>query len=203
MPDTKLIYFGLTGRGEPIRYLLAYGGVEFEDVRLTFDEFIKRKNEFPLGQLPVLEFEGKTIFQSKAIFRFLGRRFGLDGKDEWDSLKCDIAMDTINDIGLALLPYATETDEAAKKIKQEAALAKMAYLVDKLEGHLAKNDGHFVKGQLTWVDFCFAGLHDTYNYRSGGGDVFAGRPLLKALKAKVEALPAVKAYRDKSPSVTF
>jgi glutathione S-transferase len=51
-----------------------------------------------LGQLPILEMEGKRIFQSIPICRLLAKKFKLTGKDEEDSTKCDIAVETINDL---------------------------------------------------------------------------------------------------------
>ena len=36
---SKVVYFGLQGRAQSIRYLLSYKQVAFEDVRLTFDEW--------------------------------------------------------------------------------------------------------------------------------------------------------------------
>ncbi|CAB3372554.1 Hypothetical predicted protein [Cloeon dipterum] len=202
MSATKLTYLPVSGLGESIRYLLHYGGVEFEDERITREELAIRKPKLPLGQVPVLEFEGKTLFQSISICRFLARRFNLTGEDEWDSLQCDIAVDTISDIGIAITGYVTETNEEAKKAKKAAALTKINFLTEKLEGHLAKNDGHFVKGQLTWPDFVLAAVFTTLVGR-GEADFFAERPLLKALKAKVDALPAIKAYLAKRPPVPF
>ena len=38
MPKYKLIYFDEWGTAEPIRYLLKYGGIEFEDFRITYTE---------------------------------------------------------------------------------------------------------------------------------------------------------------------
>lgn len=35
MASYKLVYFNVMGLGEPIRFLLSYGGVEFEDIRIT------------------------------------------------------------------------------------------------------------------------------------------------------------------------
>lgn len=35
MPEVKVYYFQVKALGEPIRLLLAYGGQEFEDIRLT------------------------------------------------------------------------------------------------------------------------------------------------------------------------
>lgn len=45
----KLHYFNITGLGEPIRWILKYGNVEFEDIRYEFAEWpevkkSKRKN---------------------------------------------------------------------------------------------------------------------------------------------------------------
>lgn len=39
MPSYKLTYFDLTALGEPIRMLLAYGGIEFEDNRIEDDKW--------------------------------------------------------------------------------------------------------------------------------------------------------------------
>lgn len=33
-PKFKLVYFNVTALGEPLRFLFAYGGIEYEDVRV-------------------------------------------------------------------------------------------------------------------------------------------------------------------------
>lgn len=38
-PKYKLTYFDFTGLGEPIRFLLSYGGLDFEDHRVTKDDW--------------------------------------------------------------------------------------------------------------------------------------------------------------------
>ena len=35
----KVVYFNIMGRAQPVRFLLQHKGVEFEDVRLTFEEW--------------------------------------------------------------------------------------------------------------------------------------------------------------------
>lgn len=35
----KLVYFNVRGLGEPIRIIFQYAGVDFEDKKLTFEEF--------------------------------------------------------------------------------------------------------------------------------------------------------------------
>lgn len=50
-----------------------------------------------MGQMPVLEVDGKKVFQSTAIARYLGKLVGLAGKDDWENLQIDIMADTITD----------------------------------------------------------------------------------------------------------
>lgn len=34
MPEYKVTYFNIKGLAEPLRYLLAYGNIDYEDVRV-------------------------------------------------------------------------------------------------------------------------------------------------------------------------
>jgi glutathione S-transferase len=42
-PTYKLIYFNVKALGEPIRFLLSYGGLEFEDYRLEKEQWPQLK----------------------------------------------------------------------------------------------------------------------------------------------------------------
>ena len=43
MTNYKLYYFNVTGLGEPIRYLLHYCGIKFEDIRFKdLDEWLQK-----------------------------------------------------------------------------------------------------------------------------------------------------------------
>lgn len=53
--------------------------------------------ETPMGQLPVLEIDGIQVYQSLAIARYVARLVGLAGKDDWENLQIDIAVDNVND----------------------------------------------------------------------------------------------------------
>uniref|UniRef100_A0A1B0GKQ7 GST N-terminal domain-containing protein n=1 Tax=Lutzomyia longipalpis TaxID=7200 RepID=A0A1B0GKQ7_LUTLO len=39
MPNYKVIYFNVKALAEPLRFLLAYGGIEFEDLRVSREEW--------------------------------------------------------------------------------------------------------------------------------------------------------------------
>ena len=58
----KVYYFGIYGKGEPIRMLLTKAGVPFEDVRLTMDSFkeLKETGVLAHGQVPMVELDNGT-----------------------------------------------------------------------------------------------------------------------------------------------
>merc|ERR1711936_570142 len=102
-PKVKLTYFNLRGRAEPSRLLLAYGGIKFEDCRLTpaFEdpkEWLKLKPNTPYGSLPLLEWDGTCIAQSMAVARFLAREVGLAGRDNMEAAQIDEIIDAVNDL---------------------------------------------------------------------------------------------------------
>ena len=49
------------------------------------------------GQVPKLEIDGKTLYQSIAITRFLARKYGLAGKTEFEEAQADMIVDCILD----------------------------------------------------------------------------------------------------------
>ena len=50
-----------------------------------------------MGQLPVLEIDGKTIGQSMTIARFLARRYSLAGKNDLEEAEADMLVDSMTD----------------------------------------------------------------------------------------------------------
>ncbi|GBN62907.1 Glutathione S-transferase [Araneus ventricosus] len=88
-------YWDLRGLAEPIRYLLHYKKVDFEDKRYTLDKEAWQKEKFNLGlEFPNLPYymEGDTkITQSTAILRYLAHKYGLDGKDDKQKLRVSVA----------------------------------------------------------------------------------------------------------------
>ena len=72
----KVVYFDIQGRAQSFRYLLAHKGVEFEDVRLTFEEWNGHKESgtytAPGGSLPAfIDADGTKRNQQLAILHYL------------------------------------------------------------------------------------------------------------------------------------
>lgn len=50
-----------------------------------------------MGQIPVLEVDGVQMHQSMSIYRFLAKKVGLVGADDFENYVIDNIADTVND----------------------------------------------------------------------------------------------------------
>lgn len=55
----------------------------------------------PMGQMPVLEVDGKRVHQSLAMCRYVAKQIGLSGNDALEDLQVDAIVDTINEFRLS------------------------------------------------------------------------------------------------------
>jgi glutathione S-transferase len=143
------------GRAEPARLIFAYKGVKYEDYRFKEGEFATVKPTLPFGQVPVLTVDGKVLSQSTAINRYLGRKFGLAGINEWESAHCDMLVDGVNDVLNQMGPWFREQDpEKKKSLWEDLVKNHIAPFLTRYDGFLAKNgSGVFVGSNITWADF--------------------------------------------------
>ena len=77
----KLYYFNVFARAEPIRMMLSYAKVPFEDCRIGFDAMnaMKAEGSLEYGQLPMLELDdGTKLCQSAAIYNYVSTVYGLN-----------------------------------------------------------------------------------------------------------------------------
>lgn len=106
----RLQYFDIRGVAETCRVLLAIGGEEYDDARYKIDpatfnspEFLEAKRngdlKMNLNRAPILVTDtGRVIGQSKAIERFLARRFGLMGHNPEDEAIIDCIAEHCRDV---------------------------------------------------------------------------------------------------------
>ncbi|XP_023313071.1 glutathione S-transferase-like isoform X2 [Anoplophora glabripennis] len=199
----KLTYFAIAALAEPIRFLLSYGGIEFEDNRINKESWPALKPNTPFGQLPILEYNGKVAYQSTAICRYVAKQVNLVGKDDWEDLEIDATVDTITDLRLKLAQYSYETDEKAKKEKEKSILNDaLPFYLEKLDAQAEKNNGYLVGGRLTWVDLLFTASLDFINFMAKK-DIIANSPNLQKVKQNVVKIPNIKAWLEKRPKDTL
>ncbi|OAD57200.1 Glutathione S-transferase S1 [Eufriesea mexicana] len=202
MSNYKLTYFNITGLAEPIRYLLHQSGIKFEDQRLTPEEWSAVKSGMPMGQVPVLEIDGKKYHQSKSIGRYLARKNNLVGSNDEEAYQIDATIDTIDELRLALAQHHWEKDPALKEKFKAGVSAKFPSYLDKLEEQVKKNGGHFVGGKLTWADLHYAAQSETLSGMLQH-DVNKDHPELKKLVEKVRSLPNIKSYLESRPKTVI
>ncbi|XP_071865375.1 glutathione S-transferase S4 [Bombus fervidus] len=206
MASYKLVYFNVMGLGEPIRFLLSYGGVEFQDIRITHssEEWSNMKSTTPFGQLPTLEINGKVYSQTLPICRYLAKQFNLLGKTDLDTLQIDAIASALYDFRwLTISSYYRESDPVLKAKKKVDVMSRVfPFYLNKLEDLAKNNDGYLHGNQLSYADLFFVGISDSLNtaYES---DITKDKPHLKSLKEKVLAIPNIKAWIEKRPKLEF
>ncbi|XP_045451694.1 glutathione S-transferase 2-like [Melitaea cinxia] len=200
MPKVVFYYFPVKALGESARLLLTYGGQEFEDRRVSKEEWPAIKPSTPFGQMPVLEIDGKQYAQSLAISRYLGRKYGLNGKDIEEDFEIDQNVEFLNDIRAKAATVQYEADEVLKEKKHED-YSKNVYpaMLSKLDEIIKKNNGHIAAGKLTWADFVFAGLFDYLKSMLRIPDLEKKYPSYQQVIDNVYANPKIAAYKEKAP----
>ncbi|XP_030763259.1 glutathione S-transferase-like [Sitophilus oryzae] len=193
----KLYYFDTNGRGQIIRYLLAYGNQDFEDIRIPKEKWPEFKKKTPYGQVPILEIDGKPIAQSFAIARYLGKKFNLVGKNDLEDLECDSLVDTLEDLVKRGTNYFEEENPEQKEIYRKKYYEEdVPFYLEKFDAMVSKNGGYSIGSQLTWADFPFVGTLEELENRGPG--LLKSYPALSSLVDKVNNLQRVKSWKEKS-----
>ncbi|CAH1401355.1 unnamed protein product [Nezara viridula] len=203
MASYKLTYFNVTALGEPIRFLLSYLGREFEDYRLSQDQWPSTKPKTPFGKLPVLEIDGKALHQSTSIARYLGKEADLAGSDNWEALQIDMAVDSLHDFRLALVGYFFEQDKAVKEKKRGPLLKDtVPFYLTKFDELVKDNDGYLANGKLSWGDLYFVACSSLINHIIEF-DMFDKYENLRTLRDNVHSIPQIKAWVETRPKTPF
>ncbi|XP_060876813.1 glutathione S-transferase-like [Metopolophium dirhodum] len=199
----KLTYFNFPALAEPIRFLLSYLEIDFEDVRFEREQWPSIKPTMPFGKVPILEIDGKVLNQSVAISRYLSKKAGLAGSDEWESLLIDIAVDNVNDLRQAIALPVFDPNEESKAEKYVTLINETIPLyMNKFENTVGENDGYFVNGKLSLADIHFVAILDFLSFLAKV-DLLEGRPNLQAHKKKIFDIPQIKSWIAKRPAFSM
>ncbi|MDH3375076.1 MAG: glutathione S-transferase family protein [Gammaproteobacteria bacterium] len=154
MSKFKLTYFDLNGgRGEPIRIAFHAAGIDFDDHRISFDEFRETRGDMRFTCAPVLEIDGVTVTQSNSMLRYVGKMAGLYPEDDLQALYCDEAMDAVEDLlHHVVQSFGLEGDEL-KAAREKLAAGWLSIFVKGLAEILERAGGdYFADNRLTVAD---------------------------------------------------
>uniref|UniRef100_A0A7S2AFH4 Glutathione transferase n=1 Tax=Alexandrium andersonii TaxID=327968 RepID=A0A7S2AFH4_9DINO len=218
MTTYKLTYFPITGLGEPIRATLALAGIPFEDDVVPGDRWRKDlKPTLPAGsQMPILHVtdggETKTLFQSRAILRYVGSVGSYEGAklypdDPMTRYYCDEVIEMVEDVRPHLVPTFAIEDEEQKKAARLALVqpdGKMYQPLMKLNERLGKFP--FAAGDKPTIADAYAVmvLHVLQQPTFVDGfpdDTFKDMPNITALKNKFCALPPLQEYYESAEGI--
>jgi len=217
-PEVHLKYFNVQGAAEPIRYVMALGGLEWTETAwpVDFKKFsgpaslhkldgpcpkfaeatASGELDVNLGRVPILVIDGKhELGQSKAIERYLARRLGLLGASEIEAAQIDGIGETVRDIKDKYQKSKTDKDTKAKFFAEE-----MPELMQKLEkAVVAQSPGAgpaLIGKDLSYADLAvYVFVTDFFSDKAAAAASMEQCPrLLSSVKAIGEH-PAIAKYR--------
>ena len=200
MTTYKLTYFDFDGgRGEPIRIAFHYGGIEFEDDRISFEEFMKMRESTRFNSLPTMEIDGNVVTQTNAMLRHVGKKVGLYPEDEMQAYYCDEPMDAVEDMLHRIVATFGLEGEELRKAREELAAGWLTTFIKGLDELLERGGGeYFADNRLTVADLQV--FVQTRSLASGTLDhvptdfVEQIAPALAKHRDRVAADPIVTAY---------
>uniref|UniRef100_A0A8C5TN27 Glutathione S-transferase n=1 Tax=Malurus cyaneus samueli TaxID=2593467 RepID=A0A8C5TN27_9PASS len=152
----RLTYLNGRGRMEPIRWLLAAAGVEFEEVYLEtkeqYDKLIK--DGFLLfQQVPLVEIDGMKMVQTRAIMSYIAGKYNLYGKDLKERALIDMYVEGISDLMQMILMFPFSPPDAKEKnldsIKERATNRYFPVFEKVLKQH---GQDFLVGNKFSWAD---------------------------------------------------
>jgi prostaglandin-H2 D-isomerase / glutathione transferase len=202
----KLTYFNLRGRAEVIRFIFVAAGVDYTDDRFSFDELAARKQSGELnanfGRAPVLSFDGQSFGQSKALERFLAKKYALFGKNEIEGLHIDIIGEHVRDVKDAYAAVRLDkTGDALQAAKDSFVRDKLPDWFRKIDSQLDGGAGYAVGSSFSLADlYLFQLAFDYFDAKEEVAAIAATCPKLKAAaEAARETLKNYLAIRPVTP----
>lgn len=200
MAQYKLTYFDFDGgRGEPVRIAFHAANLDFEDHRISFDEFMQTRSAMPFRCAPVLAIDDVLVTQSNAMLRYVGKMAGMYPQDPLQALYCDETMGVIEDLLHHVVhTFGLEGDEL-KAAREKLVDGWISTIVKGLEELLQRGGGrYFADDRLTVADLKV--FMQIKSLRSGTLDhvpadlVDQIAPALVEHQERVADDPAVQAY---------
>jgi len=204
----KVHYFDIRGRAELIRLIFTAAGQEFEDIRITHEDWPKIKPTTPTGVVPFVETpDGHKLVQSAAISRFLAKKFGLYGKTDCETYFIERAFNQLQDIRLEIRTIRMMPEENREEAMKNFAQDKGKTLLTVLAKYLQESGTGFYAGNATTLADLFSlDVMDMFRDQFGGNykTIIDQFPTLEEhYKRILETVPAINEWIKKRPVTKF
>uniref|UniRef100_H2YEJ2 glutathione transferase n=1 Tax=Ciona savignyi TaxID=51511 RepID=H2YEJ2_CIOSA len=181
MSKIVLAYWDIRGLGQPIRHMLEYIGVDYEDKRFghyqagegwDLSEWMSVKFTFGFDypNIPYLTDVDVKVTESWAIMKYLARKHKVLGPtNEEEQVKCDVTEGVVQDFRSTFRTLCYDPAFDSLKVNY---LSDLPAKLDLFEKNLA-HGGWLIGSKLTYVDFalcesldnirlCFPGCFDQH-----------------------------------------
>jgi len=162
-------YWDIRGRAHPLRLILSYTGVKFDEKRYDLTDFSewfeKDKVQLPLDfpNLPYYIDEDVKLSQTLAILAYIGRKHGLDGSNAIERSTMDLAVEQTRDMfdtmvkiayppGNPFCGYQIDNVPEIHEKERKAFAASLPAKLDALSNFLG-NKNWIAGDRLTYADF--------------------------------------------------
>lgn len=195
MPGYTLTYFPLRGRAEATRLLLADQGASWTEDEVQREDWITGKRDLKknavFGQIPRFQDGDFVLYQSNAILRYLGRKYGIGGGNEQEVAIIEMINDGVEDLRMKFYKFLFSENEPNK----EAFLAEQAAQFGYFERILSKNSNgatFLVGDKISYADY---NLLDTLQcYLSLTPTCLSALPLLSGYVERLLNRPTLSEY---------
>ncbi|XP_057875761.1 glutathione S-transferase-like [Melospiza georgiana] len=192
----RLHYFNGRGRMEPIRWLLAAAGVEFEESYLEKKEDLtklQKDGSLLFQQVPMVEIDGMKLVQTRAIANYISTKYNLYGKDVKERALIDMYVEGMFDLNMLLLKYGYlppgKRDENFANMMDKAENRYFPAFEKVLKDH---GKDFLVGNQLSRADVQL--LEIILMAEECKSDILAKFPLLQSFKARISNIPTIKKF---------
>ncbi|KAG8200961.1 hypothetical protein JTE90_020597 [Oedothorax gibbosus] len=188
-------YWDVRGIAEPIRYLLRYKNVDFEDKQYLLsdpDSWFGTKFTYGLDfpNLPYYMDGSVKLTQSTTILRYLAKKYNLEGETEEEKLRVSLLEQQIVDWRTSIIRLVY--NENYEKLQPDFVKGVPEQL-KRFEAFLG--DRKFFAGEhLTYVDLMAFEIIEYYRYMVN--KVLDGFPVLREYRERMIELPGLKKYLE-------
>ena len=150
----KLIYFDFNfWRVDILRLCLSYSSIPYELQRIKRQDWKKKKNQFPFGQLPVMQVNNQFFSHTHSLAKFCANQASLYEQDEFKMLIVDQVLDWANEITNHIAPsiraaMREKNFEKSRELRKEFIkndLKRWFYYLENLLKRSSENKDFFTK----------------------------------------------------------